>query len=1086
MVVVASALFGAVGSAHAASPTSVSGWVTTPLTAPIGYPAGSAVTVTSPSAETGRIVKLQRRLSTSGTWVTVSTVRPPSNGKTTLRYTVPGLGTWYFRVYVVPTATSAGALTRPRVVHGIRGTATTLSGWATTAITATTGTALSGSVRVTTGTTTVRRRVELQRRLATARAWSTIATVTTSTRGAAIIKYPAPPVGVWYFRARVVPSLAAAGAFSVPRRVTTGTPLQLAMASGNASRVTAQDVVNALHATLTQYTNDDSVRRTIFGLAADGSAQAGSLTNLDWNPSHDSMYFLPKELARTHPLIYSNRQWGSGGAGTDRVLAVAGVAPGGKARFAAFSGSPVNGGQNANFDEFLKRTFDWLTPRTQASNFKVVVSQMPGRETYWYPFEQPTRNFLAAKYPTVTINGAAGASAADNVCDGAKLAGCIKGADLLIVGAQLDNADVGTVMSTVKSALANGIPVMFLNHGRDKNVLSASMMDLFGLDAATNYWTTDGLQAYDPSVVPTSPLALPGIVTFADRLVAGTITDRATQFDPIANPMHDVIRGMDSRGERLFARPGYRAEKLMVLLADVLRRPVAYTVANDTPEFYRALFTDRLVYMSRNSSTVARNLGNFSGMFPASTKTISATVSTTYPATHRLDYATGLYALPGRPVTLRRTDATKDVVYVGINLQRNTTLHWNVYDRPEELQSTRVPLPAGGTITITSPHGGAIYLSGAQLAGKPPVTIAVSNVITHPILRNGNDPVQVAKFKKDLATTPTNWAVLDTRYLMLHSTKYFMQQSLAAYNGDAAKMMYDTDHYLMRDGYELAGLKDATAGGLKLRPTVATFCTAAGWDCTSDIHTLYGYQHMVSDRPMCGDGCSGNPIDFDWAFEPLGWGESHELGHNLMSGRLKMYGGMSTEVSNNMFPMHKQIQYARDNNANYGGTQGKATFDALVAAQSDADPATYARTHTDWLMFYRQLVEYARHYNANFDDGWELWTLMYMQNRQLDNAGSTWSTSAAKLGFGTYPSFPALEQNDFMLISASRIVGRDMRPMFDLWGMEYSAAASAQVAAYGTQPVQKVFFPMRNKISTAAQVGPPVIVTPSAVYPAGY
>jgi hypothetical protein len=61
-----------------------------------------------------------------------------------------------------------------------------------------------------------------------------------------------------------------------------------------------------------------------------------------------------------------------------------------------------------------------------------------------------------------------------------------------------------------------------------------------------------------------------------------------------------------------------------------------------------------------------------------------------------------------------------------------------------------------------------------------------------------------------------------------------------------------------------------------------------------------------------------------------------------------------------------------------------------------------------------------------------------------------------------------------------------MRPMFDLWGMEYSAAAAAQVASYGTQPVQKLFFPMRNKISTAQQVGPPVVITPTAVYPAGY
>lgn len=1082
---VAVALLGAAGSAQAASTTRVSGWGTTPLTAAVGYPTGAVLAVSSATAETGRIVKLQRRASTSTKWVTILTARSGANGKATLRYEVPGIGSWYYRVYVVPTTTATGVLTAPRVVRGIQGIPTTMSGWATTALSATPGSVLSSTIKVRTGTGVVRRRVEVQR-LTAPRTWTTVAAATTTTTGVATIKYATPAVGVWYFRARVVPSRSAAGAFTVPRRVTSGTPLQLAMVSGNASRVTSQDIVNELHATLTQYTKDDEVRRTIFGLADDGSAQAGSLTNLDWNPSHDSMYFLPKELARTHPLIYSNWQWSPGSAGEDRVMAVAGIAPGGKARYAAFSGTPVNGGQNANFDEFLKRTFDWLTPRTQASNFKVVLSQLPGRQTVWYPFEQSTRNWLAARYPTATINGALGNTAADNVCDGAKLAACMTGADMLIVGAQIDSSDVATVMSAVKSALANGTPVVFFNHGRDKNALSTQLMDLLGLDAATNYWSTEGVKGYDPSQVPANPTALPGIVTFADRLTAGTITNRASQFDPIADPMHDVIRGMDARGERLFARPGYRAEKLLVLLADVLRRQVAYTVPNDSPAFYRALFTDRLVYMNRNSSTVAQNLGSFSGMFSASTPTISSTVSTTFPPTHRLDYATGLYALPGRAVTLRRTDTTKDVVYVGINLQRNTTFHWGVYDRPEELQSARVPLPAGGTITITNPHGGAIYLSGGQVAGRPPVKIAVSGVITHPILRNGNDPVQVAKFKKDLETTPTNWAVLETRYLMVHSIKSFMQQSLRGYNGDAAKMMYDTDHYLMRDGYELAGLKDATAGGLRLQPTVAAFCTTAGWDCTSDIHKLSGYQHMVADRPWCGDGCSGNPIDFDWAFAPMGWGESHELGHNLMRGNLKMYGGMSTEISNNMFPLHKLIENARDKNLGSSGTQGKAAFDALVAAQSDADPATYARTHANWLMFYRQLVEYGRHYNAGFDDGWEVWTLMYMQDRQLGQARGSWPTDAAKLGFGTYADYPGLGQNDFMLISASRIVGRDMRPMFDLWGMEYSTAASQQVAAYGTQPVQKFLFPMRSMVSTPAQVGPPVVITPSAVYPAGY
>ncbi len=308
------ALLGAAGSAQAASTTRIAGWGTTPLTAAVGYPTGAVLTVSSTSAETGRIVKLQRRASTSTKWVSVLTTRSGTDGKATLRYEVPGLGTCYYRVYVVPTTTATGVLTAPRLVRGISGTPTSFTGWATTAISAVPGTALSTTLRVRTGTGTVRRRVEVQR-LTAPRTWTTVAGATTTTTGVATIRYLAPAVGVWYFRARVVPSRSAAGAFRHPRRVTSGTPLQLAMVSGNASRVTAQDIVTELHTTLTQYTKDDEVRRTIFGLADDGSAQAGSLTNLDWNPSHDSMYFLPKELARTHPLISSNWQWSSGTVG---------------------------------------------------------------------------------------------------------------------------------------------------------------------------------------------------------------------------------------------------------------------------------------------------------------------------------------------------------------------------------------------------------------------------------------------------------------------------------------------------------------------------------------------------------------------------------------------------------------------------------------------------------------------------------------------------------------------------------------------------------------------------------------------------
>jgi hypothetical protein len=38
---------------------------------------------------------------------------------------------------------------------------------------------------------------------------------------------------------------------------------------------------------------------------------------------------------------------------------------------------------------------------------------------------------------------------------------------------------------------------------------------------------------------------------------------------------------------------------------------------------------------------------------------------------------------------------------------------------------------------------------------------------------------------------------------------------------------------------------------------------------------------MNADQATCGYGCSGNPYDAYWAFDPVGHGDVHEVGHNI-------------------------------------------------------------------------------------------------------------------------------------------------------------------------------------------------------------
>jgi hypothetical protein len=149
----------------------------------------------------------------------------------------------------------------------------------------------------------------------------------------------------------------------------------------------------------------------------------------------------------------------------------------------------------------------------------------------------------------------------------------------------------------------------------------------------------------------------------------------------------------------------------------------------------------------------------------------------------------------------------------------------------------------------------------------------------------------------------------------------------------------------------------------------------------------------------------------------------------------------------------------------------------------------YAADNSARLNFYRQLVEYARHYNSALRDGWELYTLLYLLERNFSTSSTSanWSTLREAMGFGTYASHPsAINGNDFMLIAASRIIGRDMRPVWNLWGVTYSEAAAAQVAAYGHAAAEPLLFPMKDLNAFGTGVGAPMSMSATASYPAGF
>ena len=120
----------------------------------------------------------------------------------------------------------------------------------------------------------------------------------------------------------------------------------------------------------------------------------------------------------------------------------------------------------------------------------------------------------------------------------------------------------------------------------------------------------------------------------------------------------------------------------------------------------------------------------------------------------------------------------------------------------------------------------------------------------------------------------------------------------------------------------------------------------------SVFNTLFGFCLFdITEHAQCGSGCSGNPFDMDWTITPLGWGEAHELGHNMQIGLLQIgwvpvtsnadkwssYQSRAGENSNNIFPFHNKWRYYRkvkQYNTSVSGAWAGGHLDSFSIIQS--------------------------------------------------------------------------------------------------------------------------------------------------------
>jgi hypothetical protein len=593
--------------------------------------------------------------------------------------------------------------------------------------------------------------------------------------------------------------------------------------------------------------------------------------------------------------------------------------------------------------------------------------------------------------------------------------------------------------------------------------------------------------------------------------------------DDIKNPLDKIKKLLDainSKGQNLFdPQVGNKTLQQLVLWADAYRKNIVYPInkLNYPEKFQKAYIVDALVAYVRPAGSAQTDLGNFlnSNISQVKGSTATETVNVTLPGSNGFT-AIGRFALPGQAFTLqlRNKPATGTFTFfVNTAGEGNTKLFTapvddnnnpildTGYRRPRLPRSPDFPLSTQ-PITIVSPYGGVLELRFKDSTDTS-LELQIQGVAKQPFYDTTQGTPNAAAFLTDVLNSKLDWLEIKTAGVEIHSlikkTKEFLLPATGQtptlvskpyYDStsntiDMAKYLAEAKKYVMDDAFQLAGLQ---LGGLTINQRVRNYCTTNDWQCDSrDFHKARDVQHYHADEQAnCGSMCSGNPITASSAFEPRHWGESHELGHNLQE--FKIYSGISGEVSNNIFPLHKKwrmrIDLGRDA-IGYGNEleDTQVVFNMLkstyLSNKSNTDKIAKVRTdlwsdgsyaaqnrlrlyfYLQWPLIYADIIKAQNSQMAAADAieaGWDIFTLLYLNLREIEaTAATNWDTRKTALGFSKYSAKPAttpaevdgaFPHHDYLLVMLSKITGKDQTPIFDLWGIQTTQAGKDQVAAF--------------------------------------
>ncbi|WP_018694286.1 ImpA family metalloprotease [Algicola sagamiensis] len=869
---------------------------------------------------------------------------------------------------------------------------------------------------------------------------------------------------------------------------------------------------------------------------------------LSWHPGKFSVTLTSYKPGRTFQILRSTQDE----SGTPSSEGLIYVGKQNEHRYAAMAGNMFAVDPSEETSKLLKNMIQWLTGKLPSERLQIVTSHIYSRsDSHYAPYNEKIREWFKTSYAVDHVVNEA------NTCDQEQLKACIENVkpDLIILSNK-DRSNQGyeRLRSGVEMAISQQIPLIMSNYEHGETSISRPIYRYMGLVGKNNYEKrhhTSGLAQND----------LTALQEFgAVQQLLKNLEQQKFDMDALHECDKNYIHCEDKEFQSAFREGAqwyrttaqtYDESGLSVfhsendnpvfaaglLLADKYRSEIDYPIQQGaSADWQKAMFADWAVSYARRKNIAQPDLGTF--VLDKSDVVKGKNAHYKYPDTTEetkqftIPYSgqwttTGWYALPGKEIEIERLDSSPAILKIQLNYHRSNTnraYQKKIYRFPLELMQRRLVLNQGETINFSTPYGGPIYVYMSGDMDSLSVRLSAKGVAKHPTITDFTDAEQITKFEKLVLDSEIPHVDLRTNGAEQHLRKDKFMKGISGDIPDVKTLLKFIEKDHLKTVYTLAGFKVQGKNLEESLPAdVKEICKSAFGenDCfDADLHTRKIIQHANYDQNAhCGSGCSGNPWDASWAIDPTGWGDNHELGHNLQVKRLNVhyveakdrdkwtkYSKRSGENSNNIFPyfVKWKSHFIRDKQTTIisdGHMDHKDLFFAFMSDAGQVKDKTgkrvvltpdckimddggnrftapwkskkYAVHNSFRMAFYIQMALRAHEERLlngkRLDNGFHLFTLLYQHQRifgKYARSKNDWELARDGIGFSEFPfdghavydgsKVKQIPGNDFMLVSLSYLTEMDWRPYFDMFGLRYSSLAANQVLKNAKKGMVKV------------------------------